>query len=276
MIDNSLESACGTARNILGDVLAEVKSAAGFILDSKQGFHAGHVEFKGAGNLVSFVDRGAEKMLMEGLSKFLPHAGFLGEEGSKLNPDADYRWIVDPLDGTTNFMHGLPHYAISVALQFRGMTVLGVVEDIEARQTYHAVLGDGAWCGGKRLEVSQTGNLAHSLLCMGFPYPDGGFSLDAYMSVLRSFVQTTRGMRRLGAAALDLAWVASGKLDGFYEWGLQPWDVAAAALLIQEAGGCVSDFHGGDDYVFGRQLVASSPLLHSQMLSVIRPHFSNP
>ena len=258
---------------IEADILSEIDQVATFILDAQKDFHAGLIEYKGANNLVSFVDREAERMLFDCCGKLIPGSGFIGEEGGSTRPDAEYRWIIDPLDGTTNFIHGVPAYAISLALQYQQKTVFGVVRDVPRGETFTAKLGHGAFLGKQRLSVSSTKSLPQALLSMGFPYPDSGVALDDYLAVLNSFLQSCHGMRRFGAAALDLAWVACGRFDGFYEMGLQAWDVAAAALMIAEAGGRVTDFSGTDNFVFGRQIVAGNPSVQQEMLLVIAKHY---
>ena len=253
---------------LMASLLPGVAAVADFIEGERKTFHAGQIEHKGYNDLVSYVDRESERRLREFCEGLLPGSGFMGEEGGTTLPDADYIWITDPLDGTTNFIHDIPAYAISIALQYRGETVLGVVRDVPRRETFHAVLGGGAFLDGRPIRASVAADLRSALLATGFPYANSGL-LDDYLTVMKAFLELGHGMRRFGAAAIDLAWVAAGRLDGYYELGLQPWDVAAGGLIVAEAGGMVTDFGGTANYVFGRQLVASNGAIHADMLQVI-------
>ena len=253
---------------LLDGLLAGVQSVADFIAAERAAFDNASIEYKGYNNLVSYVDREAELRLRSITQQLLPGSGFIGEEGQDVDADAEYRWIVDPLDGTTNFIHDVPAYAISVALQWHGQTILGVVQDVPRQETFYAVRGGGAFRNGKAIRVSGAPRLERALLATGFPYANTGV-LNDYLAVMKNFLERCHGMRRFGAAALDLAWVACGRLEGYYELGLQPWDVAAGALLVEEAGGRVTDFGGTANYVFGRQVVASNGSIHDEMLGVI-------
>lgn len=253
---------------LLENLLVGVGEVADFILAERKTFKASQVEHKGFNDLVSYVDRESERRLREICAALLPGSGFMGEEGGTSLPDADFIWITDPLDGTTNFIHDIPSYAISIALQYQGVSVLGVVRDVPRGETYHAIQGGGAFLNGRPIRVSTAEDLNRALLATGFPYANSGL-LDDYLTVMKAFLEMGHGMRRFGAAAIDLAWVAAGRLDGYYELGLQPWDVAAGGLILAEAGGQVTDFSGTDNYVFGRQLVASNGAIHADMLQVI-------
>lgn len=257
----------------IADALAPVIHAtADFMRNEAKGFSMDRVEFKGHSDLVSYVDKTAEKMLVEGIQKITPDAGFILEEGGIQDAEKSVRWIIDPLDGTTNFTHNLPAWGISVAMQVDEKTVLGVVFDIPHDEYFEAIAGQGATCNGAPINVSQAPNLGRSLLATGFPYTVFG-SIDDYLAVFKSFMQTTLGVRRFGSAAIDLAWTACGRFDGFYEMNLHPWDVAAGALLVQEAGGSVTGWDGTDNFVFGRKLAASNSIIHTEMLDIIQAHF---
>jgi myo-inositol-1(or 4)-monophosphatase len=222
-------------------------------------------------DLVSYVDKTAEKMLSEGCLQLLPGSGFIMEETGEVNQGNDWRWIIDPLDGTTNFVHGVPIYTISLALQHMGETVFGVVYDIERNEYFAAEKGKGATLNGRPIRVSSAPTLSESLMVTGFPYAISDIARD-YLAVLSEMVQHGQGVRRLGSAALDLAWVSAGRFDGYYEIRLNPWDVAAGALLVTEAGGRVSDFVGTDNFVFGRQIVATNGLIHEEVRSILLKH----
>jgi myo-inositol-1(or 4)-monophosphatase len=221
-------------------------------------------------NLVSYVDKEAEKKLVKSLRTIFPEAGFITEEGTVEQSKAhEYNWIIDPLDGTTNFLHGLPLYAISIGLTRNGKAILGVIYDICHRECYHAVENSAAYCNDRVIKVSAIGSLSESLLATGFPY----YHLDKrddYLDIIKEFLNETHGIRRLGSAAIDLAYVACGRLEGFFEYNLHPWDIAAGTLIVQQAGGKVSDFKGGDSFLFGNQFCASNSLVHEGMLKIIQ------
>jgi myo-inositol-1(or 4)-monophosphatase len=257
--------------SIRDQVIQLTKEVGQFIQTEAARFDVANLEHKGVNDLVSYVDKEAEKRLVARLEQLLPAAGFITEEGTKSEQSEEYNWIVDPLDGTTNFIHGLPIYAISIALQQKEELVLGVVYDICRDECYHAIAGGGAFCNQNRISVSQTPTLSESLIATGFPY----YSFDllpSYLSVMGAFMQGCHGLRRLGSAALDLAYVACGRFDGYFEYNINSYDVAAGALLVQEAGGQVTDFMGGKDYVFGRQIcVSNGSVVQKEMLALIEP-----
>lgn len=221
-------------------------------------------------NLVSYVDKEAEKTLVKTLAKLLPHAGFITEEGTvEQAQQHEYNWIIDPLDGTTNFLHGVPLYAISIGLTRNETAILGVVYDVCQKQCYHAIENSPAFCDDRIIKVSAISSLSESLLATGFPYYHFDKRED-YLDIINEFLNATHGIRRLGSAAIDLAYVACGRLEGFFEYNLHPWDVAAGTLIVQQAGGKVTDFTGGNTFLFGNQLCASNTLVHEEMIEVIR------
>lgn len=251
--------------------IAVVQAVAGFIREERARFSQDDVETKGTNDLVSYVDRGAEARLSEQLGQLLPQAGYIMEESGRQAADRDWVWIIDPLDGTTNFVHNVPLYCISVGLQFDGVTQFGIVLEVNRGELFWAQRGHGAYLGSKRLKASPRKALINCLIATGFPFRKFGVVRE-YMQMLEAFMRSTRGIRRLGSAALDLAYTAAGRFDGFFESNLSPWDVAAGALLVQEAGGTVSDYKGGDDFVFGRTILAAGQAIHGQMLEVIQQH----
>lgn len=227
----------------------------------------------GFNNLVSYVDKEAETRLVEALSKLLPQAGFITEEGTvEQNTKHEFRWIIDPLDGTTNFLHGMPTYAISIGLTRGDDTILGVVYHIGRDECFHAIENGVAYCNDKQIKVSLIPTLNESLLASGFPYSDLGKG-ETHLDIIKHFLKHTHGIRRLGSAAIDLAYVACGRLEGFFEYNLNPWDVAAGAFIVQQAGGKVTDFKGGCDFVFGNELCAANALVHAEMLTLIQSHW---
>jgi len=243
-----------------------------FIKKQSELFSAEDVQEKGVHNLVTYVDKEAEKQILAALSPLVPEAGYIAEEQSEL-PRADrYNWIVDPLDGTTNFIHRLPIYSISVALMEYDRLLVGVIYEITSQECFYAWKGGGAYLNGKPIKVSQTDKLDHSLLATGFPYCDYSL-LDPYLDLFKDLMQSSRGVRRLGSAAVDLAYVACGRFELFYEYGLQPWDVAAGILLVNEAGGQVTDFKEGNNCLFGEQLIASNKLTHGAFIEKVNQYF---
>ena len=242
-----------------------------FIRQEGATFDRNKIEHKGFNDLVSYVDKTAEERLVAGLSQILPGAGFIAEEGTADDRQQKQVWIIDPLDGTTNFTHGLPPFAISVALVQEGTPVVGVVYEIGANEMYSAVAGEGAQCNGKPIQVAASTQLSQCLMATGFPYNEFAW-LDKYLNVLQKFMQHTHGVRRFGSAAVDLAYVACGRFDGFFEYGLKPWDVAAGGLIVQEAGGQVSDFSGADNWIFGGEIMAGNGV-HSEMLQIVKENW---
>lgn len=248
---------------------AVIGKAAAFIVKERESFTPDQVEAKeGVANLVTYVDREAEKILVEGLGKLLPGSGFIAEEGDEVNSSADYRWIIDPIDGTTNFIHGLPVFCISVALQYKEESILGAIYDISRDEYFSAFKGKGAFLNDRRIQVTNCERMADALIATGFASNRFG-SVHDFLAVFLELMESTHGVRRIGSAAIDLAWLACGRVDAFYEGGLSPWDVAAGALLVEEAGGKVSDFAGTDNFVFGKQIVSTNGRLHAALLDVL-------
>lgn len=230
------------------------------------------VERKGVSDYVSEVDRLAEQAIVETLLEAYPDHAILAEEGGAQG-HSDYLWIIDPLDGTTNFLHGFPQFAVSIGLQIKGVLNLAVVYDPTRNELFTATRGRGAHLNDRRLRVSKQTRLQESLIGTGFPYRDFAY-LDDYLKMFRELLPKTAGLRRPGCASLDLAYVAAGRYDGFWEAGLKPWDLAAGVLLIQEAGGLVTDFDGGENYLATGNVVGGNPKVFSQLLQVIQPHMS--
>ena len=250
-----------------------IKKVGAFIRAESQNFQLDRIEKKGFNDLVSYVDKEAERRLVSGLGELLPTSGFIAEEGTSTLKGDIYNWIIDPLDGTTNFTHGLPVYAISVALMENDELVLGIVYEINRDECFYSVKGEPAYCNDSPIAVSDITHLEDSLLATGFPYYNFD-EMNNYLRILNSFMQGTHGLRRMGSAAVDLAYVACGRFQGFFEYNLNAWDVAAGAFIVQQAGGQVTDFKGGSDYLFGREIVASGNV-HMPMLDKIQAHWNN-
>jgi myo-inositol-1(or 4)-monophosphatase len=227
-----------------------------FVRKAASEFNRESIEYKGLNDMVSYVDKETEGRLVEGLRKIFPEAGFIAEEGTGQKTDnQEFAWIIDPVDGTTNYMHGLPVFAISIALMQNDKIVSGVVYEINRDECFTAWLGGGAFLNEKPIKVSSAKYLKDSLIATGFPYYDFE-KMDNYINILKELMQKSHGLRRMGAASVDLAYTACGRFEAFFEYNLKPWDVAAGALIVQEAGGNVTDFKGGNDFVFGRELIA--------------------
>ncbi len=233
------------------------------------------VAFKGGSaiNLVTWVDHAADRIVRDTIQKRFPDHDLLTEESSPTTQGSPCKWIVDPLDGTTNFAHRYPQVCVSIGFEHRGVVVLGGVYDPCRDELFWAEKGRGAWLVRKgrrqRLAVSGTKRLSKSLLLTGFPY-DRRERVDLYLSYVKAFMQRIQGIRRAGAAALDLCWVACGRVDGYWEWRLKPWDVAAGKLIVEEAGGKLSDFSGKRFSIYGQQTLATNGKIHRPMLRVMR------
>jgi myo-inositol-1(or 4)-monophosphatase len=249
-----------------------VTDAAGFIRGEAGKVQPGQIEEKFLNGLVSYVDRTAEEMLVERLSGLLPEAAFLTEEETVEQKDADLQWIIDPLDGTTNFLYSVPHYSVSVALREQGRLVMGIVCHVPNDELFYARYRGGAFCNGRRIAVSARSDLRSALVGTGFPYHD--LSREAeWLAAMKTFVERARGVRRFGSAALDLAYVACGRFEVFYEYGLNAWDVAGGAVLVEEAGGRVSDFGGGGDFIKKREILACNTAVYAGALEVMHKSF---
>ncbi len=240
-------------------------------------FEGMEVASKGVNDFVTEIDRQAEAEIIQILQRAYPAHAFLGEEsghsGGPSSGEPETLWIIDPLDGTTNFMHGFPTFAVSIGCQYRGQLAHGVVYDPMRQEIFSATRGAGAYLENKRMRVSKQRTLEGALIATGFPYRENLQHLDAYLGMMKTIMQKSAGLRRPGAAALDLAYVAAGRVDGFWEIGLRPWDTAAGTLLIQEAGGIVTTLDGAE-YRQGGNIVAGTPRVHTALLEALEPHLT--
>lgn len=223
---------------------------------------------KGRVDLVTDADLAAEKFIIKAIRQQFPEHSLLAEEGSSFDNKSDYRWIIDPLDGTTNYAHNFPFYCVSIGLEYKGNMVVGAIYDPERDEMFHASKGRGAFLNGRRIHVSDENQLEKSLLATGFPY-DIGTSREDNLKYFRRFAKTARGVRRAGSAALDLCYLACGRFDGFWELKLHPWDTAAAVVIVEEAGGKVTDFAGRKYSIYGKYILASNGRIHRQMKKVL-------
>ena len=245
------------------------KQAGDFIRNESKAFSISRVEEKGINNFVTYVDKGAEKLIVEKLHELLPEAGFITEEGTETWKGDQYNWVIDPLDGTTNFIHGLAPHAVSIGLLENDRPVMGVIYEVTTQECFYAWKGSPAYLDGNEIRVSDRTKVQDSLIATGFPYTDYHL-MRPYIACLEYLLHHSHGVRRLGSAAADLAYVACGRFEGFYEYGLNPWDVVAGIFIVQQAGGKITDFSGGDDYIFGKEIVAANAAVFKEFLEVVQ------
>jgi len=260
-----LSKLCHQTRAVVTAVGAFIRQEVGKVAHEQ-------VEDKSVNSLVSYVDRAAEERLVNQLGELAPNSVFLTEENTVENREGEWQWIIDPLDGTTNFLHQLPCFSVSVALRREGQTVLGMVYEINQDECFYAWESSGAFLNDRPIQVARNDQMQHALLATGFPYFDYS-ELSPYMDLLRKLMEHSRGIRRFGSAAVDLAYVACGRFDAFYEYSLSPWDMAGGAFIVQAAGGLVTDFRAGDDYLSTGKIVAGSPGIQPPLLEMISAIF---
>jgi myo-inositol-1(or 4)-monophosphatase len=261
-------------QKICMQVIDITKSTGNYIRTERMSFTPDMVEIKGLHNFVSHVDKSAENLLVSQLGKLVPEAGFIAEEGTGKRKKQGLNWVIDPLDGTTNFIHGLPPYSISIGLINDNKAILGVIYEINLDECFYSWEGAPAYLDEKKIIVSAAGQVKDSLIATGFPYIDFD-RMSPFLESFEYFMKNSHGLRRLGSAAADLAYVACGRLDAFYEYGLSPWDVAAGAFIVQQAGGKICDFSGGDDYLFGGELVASNAGIFDEFRLIVKHYMVN-
>jgi len=243
-----------------------------FIQAERDKISSESIEKKGLHDFVTYVDKSAEEQLVKGLQKILPEAGFIVEEETIKKEGSRFNWIVDPLDGTTNYIHGLTPFAISIALTDNGKTVSGVVNELGFEEVFYSWGANKAFLDGKPIRTSKVESLKESMIATGFPY-NNFTRLAPFLQSLEHFMKNTHGIRRFGSAATDLVYTACGRFEGFYEYSLNPWDVAAGAFIVEQAGGIVTDFKGGPDYIFGEEIVAATQNIHEEFKQVINDSF---
>lgn len=226
------------------------------------------IETKGKHDYVTYVDKTSEKKIINKLGKLLPEAGFIAEEGTYNKQEEKYNWIVDPLDGTTNFIHNLPPYSVSIALKDEDEIILGVIYEIGNNDCFYTWKDQPSYLNDKEIYVSKTSKITDSLLATGFPFSNYA-RFEPFFESLRYFLHNSQGVRRLGSAAVDMAYVACGRFDGFWEYNLNPWDIAAGIIILKNAGGKVSDFSGGNNYLFGKEMVAANPYIFSELVDCV-------
>ena len=258
--------------SLLQKAIPIVEEAASFIRSQAGKVTDEDVEIKSRNSLVSYVDKNAEEILVTGLGFILPEAGFITEEETTRQQKSAFTWIIDPLDGTTNFLQNIPFYCVSVGLMYEGELVIGIVSDVEHHETFYAWKGGGAWCNGKPIHVSDRFSVADAVVATGFPYAAKNVT-PQLISAFDYFLKNARGLRRLGSAALDLAYVACGRFDVYYEASLNAWDIAGGILLVKEAGGRVIDFSGGELMLDTGQLISANANMFPEASAIIRNIF---
>ncbi len=257
---------------ITKQVIEVAREAGDFIRQERVNFDPDRIEFKGVNDLVSYVDKTAEQRIVAALQKILPEAGFITEEKTTTIVGDRYNWVIDPLDGTTNFIHGLPTYSVSIALQDKEQLVAGVVYEINRDECFYASIDTPAYLNGKEIKVSNAPTISDSLLATGFPYYDFT-KQQQYLNLFTELMKSCHGLRRVGSAAVDLAYTACGRFEAFYEYNLNAWDVAAGIVIVKQAGGHVVNFSGGDEVVNTRELLATNGKITGEMLDAIKKYF---
>ncbi len=257
---------------LTSEVAELAKQVGGFIREESQKFNSESIEYKGYNNLVSYVDKTAEEKIVSRLVELLPEAGFITEEETINKTGEVYNWIVDPLDGTTNFIHGLPIFSVSIALEQNKELVLGVVYEINLNECFYAWKDGGAYLNGKKIKATKNSEFNQTLLATGFPYYN--FEKETqYLNVVREFMQQCHGIRRMGSAAVDMAYVACGRFDGYFEYNINLYDIAAGVVIVREAGGDACNFSGGDEFFESREVIASNGVIGKGMKDVIQKYF---
>lgn len=258
---------------MLTNAVKAARRAGSIITRASQDIGALKIRSKTYNDFVTEVDHAAERAIIEILKDAYPDHGFMGEESGNDKVDAENVWIIDPLDGTTNFLHGFPQYCISIALMQKGQLTNALVYDPNRNDLFTATKGRGAFLNDKRIRVSNRMKLQESIIGTGFPFRDFAH-LDPYLDMFKDMVKKTSGVRRPGSAALDLAYVAAGWYDGFWEIGLSKWDIAAGALIIQEAGGIVGDFEGNESWFETGNIIGANPKIFAQIVQTLAPHLT--
>ena len=258
------------SENMLQIAVQAAQQAGAFLRDNVGKIKNIEEKYGQEKNLVTEIDRGSEKIIIDHISKAFPHHTFLGEEsGKSATGDAEFVWVIDPLDGTTNYTHGFPVFSVSIALEVRGIVEVGVVYDPNFDEMFTAERGKGAFLNGKRMQVTKTSTIGKSMLVTGFPYNIADNPQHAIEHFI-NFLKKSQAVRRMGSAAIDLAYVAAGRYEGFWEVALQPWDKAAGELLVLEAGGKVTGFDGGPATIYDEETLASNGAVHQAMLEILK------
>jgi myo-inositol-1(or 4)-monophosphatase len=260
--------------NLCLQVQEIARETGSFIREEGKKIKVSDIEFKGITSLVTYVDKTAEARIVAALKQLIPDSGFVAEEGTADSKNEKYTWIIDPLDGTTNFIHGIAPHSVSIALKENDKIVLGVVYEVKLDEMFYAWKDSSAYLNGSEIRVSPNSKSENALIATGFPYYDFD-RVDDYIAAMKHLMKHTRGLRRLGSAAVDLSYVAAGRFDAFYEHALHAWDIAAGAFIIQQAGGKITDFNGGENWLFGGEIIAASNNYFDEFYEVIHRHLGN-
>ncbi len=258
--------------NLANQVIDVSKEAGDFIRQERKSFSPDKIEYKGLNDMVSYVDKTAEKIIVTNLEKILPEAGFITEEKTRSTVADRYNWIIDPLDGTTNFIHGVPTYSVSIALKEYDELVCGVIYEINLDECFYAWKDAPAYLNSREIKVSNIPTVEKSLIATGFPYYDFE-KQPQYMQLFAELMKSSHGLRRLGSAAVDLAYTACGRFEAFYEYNLNPWDIAAGVVIVRQAGGEVVNFKGGDEVLNTRELLATNGRITGELLEIVQKYF---
>lgn len=259
-------------KDFLLTAVAAARLSGDIILRNLGQLSTADIQTKQAFDFVTRVDRSSEAVIMKVIREKFPHHLFLSEETLQQEANGDYRWIIDPLDGTTNYIHSYPMFSVSIALEYQNKIILGVVFDPLRDELFHAVKGEGSFLNNRRISVSDITLAKRSLIATGFPFRKKAM-IDLYLDAFRKIFEHVSDIRRAGSAAIDLAYIAAGRVEGFFELNLSPWDIAAGSLLIREAGGRITDFAGGEQYLVTGNIVAGNTNIHSDILKIIRQVF---
>jgi myo-inositol-1(or 4)-monophosphatase len=248
--------------------------AGGFIRAEQKKISASNIEIKSVASLVTYVDKTAEQQIVSALKKLIPDSGFVAEEGTAQSNNEKYTWFVDPLDGTTNYIHGLAPHSVSIGLAEGNELIMGVVYEVGADEMFYAWKGSPAFCNHKEIKAASRSKSEDALIATGFPYYDFD-RMDDYIEAMKILMQTTRGIRRFGSAAVDLCYIAAGRFDAFWEHALHAWDVAAGAFILQQAGGKTTDFNGGNNWLFGGEIVSASGSYFQEFYGIVNKHLGS-
>lgn len=247
------------------------RKAGNFIREEQKKISENDIEIKSAASLVSYVDKTAEQQIVSTLKELIPESGFVAEEGTAESNNEKYTWFVDPLDGTTNYLHGISPHSVSIALAENNELVLGVVYEVGADEMFYAWKGSKAFCNGNEINAANRAKSEEALIATGFPYYDFN-RMEDYIEAMKVLMQTTRGIRRFGSAAIDLCYIAAGRFDAFWEHALHAWDVAAGVFILQQAGGKTTDFNGGDNWLFGGEIISASNAYFPEFYAVVNKY----
>lgn len=258
-------------KNLCEEVKKIAHKTGEFIRSEQKKITASNVELKGVSSLVTYVDKTAEKQIVTALKALIPGSGFIAEEGTAGSNNEKYTWFIDPLDGTTNYIHGLAPYSVSIALAENNKLVMGVVYEVRSDEMFYAWKNSPAFLNGTEIRTSDRSASEDALIATGFPYYDFD-RVDDYIAAMKHLMKTTRGIRRFGSAAIDLSYIAAGRFDAFWEHALHAWDIAAGVFILQQAGGKTCDFNGGTNWLFGGEIISASGAYFNEFYKIVNQY----